>query len=260
MLHPLKQITKNCLRALGLTVQRRDRLAEYIPPGHSRSPYLPRVTRWSLGRICYLEDMLRRVAHVPGDVVECGVSVGYSLLYLTLLTELAGQDRHLYAFDSFQGFPSPAPADRRTDGAFSIQKGDYAAPPELVRRVLHDGQVSPRWAAERVHLVPGFFEQTLPRYTGTIALLHLDCDLFTSYQTCLTELYPRLAPGGVILLDEYNDPNFPGAARAIDTFFADKAECLEEYQRYGYRKFFVTRACPSPAFEEAAAWPGHSSV
>jgi hypothetical protein len=68
------------------------------------------------------------------------------------------------------------------------------------------------------------FDATLPKYEGRIALLHLDCDLYESYKTALTHLYEKVAPGGVVMFDEYDDSRWPGAKIAIDEFFADKAE------------------------------------
>lgn len=51
--------------------------------------------------------------------------------------------------------------------------------------------------------------------------VHLDVDLYSSYETCLPYFYKRLVSGGVIGFDEYNDPKWFGAKEAIDEF------CLE---------------------------------
>ncbi len=83
----------------------------------------------------------------------------------------------------------------------------------------------------------GYFEDTLPRYQGSIALLHLDCDLHQSYKTCLDMLYSRVMPGGVIMFDEYEDTNFPGAQKAINEFFTDKSEKVIAYNNYNYLKY-----------------------
>ena len=50
------------------------------------------------------------------------------------------------------------------------------------------------------------------------SLLHLDCDLYDSYKTCLNELYHKVSKGGVILIDEYKHPNWPEPQKAIDEF------------------------------------------
>lgn len=228
-------------RALGLTVSRRDQLAELIPPNYLSSPYLPRIYRSSAGRLLYFRDMMERIAGVPGDVVECGVSIGHGLLYFMLLGEMMGQGRTVWGFDSFEGFPESTAPDAKADGSYQAPKGHYATPAQLVSRVLQDGHVAQQLIDKNLRLVKGFFDETLSRYDGTIALLHLDCDLYASYRTCLSSLYERVAPSGLILFDEYEDDRFPGARRAVDEFFSDKGEEPSEYNRYGYRKFYIVK-------------------
>jgi hypothetical protein len=237
----MKQLVKRSFRGVGLTLARRDHLAELIPGDYVQSPYLPRVYRQSLARILYFKEMLDRVAPIPGDVVECGVSIGHGLLYFLLLGELMERERDVYGFDSFAGFPESTPQDTKADGSHQVSRGDYATPKQLVRRVLEDGRAARSSIEHRVHLLQGFFENTLPQYHGTIALLHLDCDLYESYQTCLRHLYGKVAAGGLILFDEYADPNFPGARKAVDEFFAGKPERVQEFPRYDYRKCFVVK-------------------
>lgn len=237
----IKSIVKHTFAAAGLHVERRDRLSEQIPGDYLRSPYLPPIYRQSLGRLVYFEQMFRRSAGVPGDLVECGVSIGTGLLNWCLLSELSGRDWNVWGFDSFEGFPPSVELDRRADGAFQTAAGDYATPPELVLRVLRDGRVSDEFVRSRVRLVRGFFDRTLGSFDGRIALLHLDCDLYESYLTCLGALYSKVTPGGLILFDEYEDETFPGAKVAIDEFFADKPEEVVRYENYGYVKYHVVK-------------------
>jgi hypothetical protein len=186
--------------------------------------------------------MVEQVAGVNGDFVECGVSIGHGLLSLMLLSDLTGRPRQVYGFDSFAGFPDSTPEDLTADGSYHKRRGDYASPLDIVTRVLADGRVDPAQIEQNLHLVPGFFDQTLPHYSGTIALLHLDCDLYTSYKTCLSQLYDRVQPGGLIMFDEYEDPNFPGAQQAADEFFTGREERILEYNKYGYRKYYAVKS------------------
>lgn len=238
----VKSVVKKAFLSVGLSVTKRDQLAEQIPREYFRSPYLPPICRQSLGRLFYFHHMIQRVAAVPGDLVECGVSIGYGILNWALLTELSGSNRRIVGFDSFAGFPASTEADRTADGNFSKEMGEYTSPPELVLKVLEDGSVSADFVARNVRLVRGYFESTLPRYSGSIALLHLDCDLYESYRTCLEQLYRLVVPGGIIMFDEYEDPRFPGAKRAIDEFFSDKVENPVAYQEYETLKFHVVKS------------------
>ena len=60
-------------------------------------------------------------------------------------------------------------------------------------------------------------------------LLHLDCDLYESYLTCLNNLYKNVVNKGVIVFDEYYSHKYPGARIAIDEFFEDKKGTFEYY-------------------------------
>jgi hypothetical protein len=219
----LKSLVKRSFRAVGLNVEWRDRLLESIT--YQDSPYLPRIYYESVRRLFYFRDMVDRVRAVPGNLVECGTSVGYGLLSFILIGELDGVRRDYYSFDSFEGFPAPAEEDRGTH----LTKGFLSSPPELLLKVLRDGGVPEELIRQRLHVRKGFFDQTLPHYDGPIALLHLDCDLYESYKTALEHLYAKVAPNGVIMFDEYKSPHFPGADKAIDGFFADKPETVVQH-------------------------------
>jgi len=241
-MNPLKMLVKRLFWTLGFKFSRRDRLEEQIPGDYLRSPFLPCVYRQSVGRLFYFRHILERLNEIPGDIVECGVSTGHGILYLALLCELTATRRIIWGFDSFSGFPASTEPDRKVDGSFEKQQYDYTSPPKIVLKVLADGRVSGDFVRECIRLVRGYFEETLHQYDGEIALLHLDCDLYESYTTCLNALYPKVRRGGIVMFDEYEDTNFPGAKRAIDEFFRDKAEKPLIYQGYYYLKYYVIKS------------------
>jgi tetratricopeptide (TPR) repeat protein len=117
-----------------------------------------------------------------GPVVECGVYHGFSLRLLSDRIR-----RPIHGFDSFQGLPeSWKPGE---------PAGSYSTQGRLPATAAH------------VQLHPGWFEQTLPdfaaRLEAPIALLHVDCDLYSSTRTVLTHLGPRLAPGSLLVFDDF---------------------------------------------------------
>ena len=236
-----RRLAKNLFRSAGLNVTRRDLLEEQIPEMYFRSPFLPPICRFSAGRLLYFQHLFELADKVAGDIVECGVSIGYGLLNWALLCQLRGSHKRIYGFDSFEGFPPAAASDRKQDGTFQTEVGEFASPPELVIRILKEGGVSDQFVHDNVRLIKGYFDSTLPGYRGSISLLHLDCDLYQSYRTCLQSLYDRVVPGGVIAFDEYEDANFPGARRAIDEFFQNKPEKPGIYGQFGVNKYFVVK-------------------
>jgi len=74
--------------------------------------------------------------------------------------------------------------------------------------------------ADRIAVVPGFFEDTLPTIDDRFCLALIDCDLERSITFCLEHLWDRIVDGGYIVVDDYANPGYPGAALAADRFFA----------------------------------------
>lgn len=187
-------------------------------------------------------DLLARTRDVPGDAAECGVFRGETLLAIGLRLAQAQppSSKRVIGFDSFEGFDELVEIDQQLGGADFIHKqvGGFR---ETSYPQLHD-KVR-RWGlADRVELVPGYFDDTLERCADRrFSFVHLDCDLYQSYKTCLEFFYPRLQPGAIVLLDEYNDPPWPGCNKAVDEFLADKPETLRMAEADGYQKWFFRR-------------------
>jgi len=244
----IKSAIKQALRSVGYKIEKIDPLEESIPADYNHSPFLPRIYRGALDRYLYFKDMVESVRQVEGDIVECGVSIGHGALLFSLFGEYVGVNRTYYGFDSFEGFPDPVAKDESTP---IKGRGFWANPPDTVLKVLRDGRLSEETIRDRIRLVKGWFDQTLPQYEGRIALLHLDCDLYESYKLALEQLYDKVQPGGIIMFDEYHDDRWPGATKAIDEFFADKPESVVPHPhcrwKYHVRKGDFTRVSAGPS-------------
>jgi O-methyltransferase len=172
-------------------------------------PAFPERTAGLFALIRYLVD-----EGVEGDVVECGVGRGVSFFLLGSFMAKLQHRGLLFGFDSFQGFPTPSPLDASPRNP---QGGEWAeTSPEHVKAHFADAGLND-FFEERCRLIRGFFEQTL---TGElpfteISMLHLDVDLYESYRTSGSVLEPLVAGKGVVLVDEFNDPAWPGATKAV---------------------------------------------
>ncbi len=172
-------------------------------------------------------------AGIEGALVECGVWRGGSMMAAALtLQRLGHSERELYLFDTYSGMPEPGAEDVASpyDG-YSPQKRwrrqarlgkEWAGVPvEEVRKRLEGTGYPP----ERLHLVPGMVEDTIPEQApAEIALLRLDTDWYASTKHELEQLYPRLAEGGVLIVDDYG--HYEGARRAVDEYFATQEPVL----------------------------------
>ena len=148
---------------------------------------------------------------VPGAVVDCGVWNGGS----SVLMSTGAPSRDVWLFDSFEGMPQPT----ENDGAGARQwVGDARGSIERVQECFaRYGRGAP------LHIVKGWFEETLPHHRseiGPIALLHVDADFYEGMRLALETLYPLVSPGGFIAIDDYGHRGFPGVKIAVDEFRA----------------------------------------
>lgn len=178
-----------------------------------------------------LAALTKAVGHIhrnriAGDIVECGVWRGGSMMAAArTLVNLNATDRALHLFDTYEGMPPPTEPDRDHQGraaeqllARSARDKDIWAIASLddVRRNL----LSTGYPAERISFVKGKVENTIPAAAPErIALLRLDTDWYQSTRHELEHLYPRLGPGGVLIIDDYG--HWQGARRAVDEYFAN---------------------------------------
>jgi O-methyltransferase len=167
----------------------------------------------------YLKNLLLvdQFRFVAGAVVECGTWKGGMIAGIA--TTL-GPERSYHLFDSYQGLP-PAkeidgPAAQRwqadTDGAQYHDNCTASA---------EDARAAMRLSgATDVHIVPGWFEETLaaPDLPEPIAILRLDGDWYDSTMTCLEALFPRVVQGGIVILDDYY--YWDGCSRAVHDYLS----------------------------------------
>jgi len=175
---------------------------------------------------------------VPGAILECGTHHGATLLGMAHVLRCRGSSARVYGLDSFEGFPEPSQGDAFEDGSMHplIRKGalNEASLDTLSARLKGMG------LSEQVTLIKGFFDDTLPTLAGErFSLVHLDCDLYDSYRSCLEFIYLRMLPGGYIVFDDYNSPAYVGARRAVDEFFADKPERIQYFPEASGRRYFT---------------------
>ncbi len=167
-----------------------------------------------LARLCMFVENIRQLEKdgVAGSIAELGVYKGTTAKILhTLLPE-----RRLYLFDTFTGFDARDLPGEKTTDAGAFQFDDTSA--EAVARFLGDSPL--------VTLCNGYFPDTAVAVPEgeVFALVHLDADLFKPTWDALEFFYPRISPGGYLILHDYSSMAWPGIAEAVDRFFADKPE------------------------------------
>lgn len=179
-------------------------------------------TMLSEARLYSLFSLAKHICeeNIPGNFVECGVSGGGSTaLMAAVIKRYTKQPRWLYAFDSFEGMPTPTEQDKLNGipaEATGWGTGTCAAPEASVREIC-----SKLSALDILRTIKGYFQDTLPEirdFVGMIALLHMDGDWYESTKTILHNLYDRVVNDGFIQVDDYG--NWDGCRQAIHEFEA----------------------------------------
>jgi O-methyltransferase len=152
---------------------------------------------------------------VPGDFIETGIWRGGSVILMRAILKAHGvTDRTVFAADSFEGLPKPDadtyPADKR-DPHWTFK--ELAVSLEQVRaNIERYGLLD-----DRVHFLKGWFKDTLPEAPiEQLAVARLDGDMYESTMTAIEALYPKLQPGGFLIVDDYGAVR--GCKRAIEDY------------------------------------------
>jgi O-methyltransferase len=152
----------------------------------------------------------------PGDFVELGCYKGDTSVLLQKMLVKNGFASRLWIYDSFEGLPEKTSEDQSVAGD-EFKKGELLVTKrEVVEKFKKAGLVLPR-------IKKGFFDQ-LPEdaFPEKIAFAFLDGDLYGSIKTSLKIVEPRVTKDSVILVHDYNNPQLPGVARAVDEWLGGR--------------------------------------
>ncbi len=143
-----------------------------------------------------------------GDFAELGVYKGG---VAKMLSEVA-PNKVMHLFDTFMGMPNIA-----VTGVDKHHAGDFAdTDVESVRAYI---------GSDNADLYDGIFPGTFLKYVGgffqgtQFSLVHLDADLYESTKAGIEIFWPRLIPGGIMILDDWLSSGCPGVLKAVADYF-----------------------------------------
>ncbi len=166
-------------------------------------------------------------AGIPGDIVECGVWKGGSMMAVArTLLNLGSTERQLYLFDTFEGMTAPTDLDTSQEygNAKEIWNRRKSEGTSWVRSPLDEvkrNMASVGYPEEHTVYIQGRVEDTLPAAAPeSIAILRLDTDWYESTRHEMIHLFPRLQEGGVLILDDYF--TWQGSRIAVDEYLEEQ--------------------------------------
>lgn len=157
---------------------------------------------------------------VEGDIVEFGCYVGTTSLFLQRLNLQAGRAKALHVYDSFAGLPQKTAPDTSPAGE-QFKGGELlAAKSQLIKNFRHAGLPLPV-----IH--KGWFEELAPAdVPHKISFAFLDGDFYTSIKSSLALVWPKLQPGAMVLVDDYQTEALPGVRQALKEWSGDHSFTL----------------------------------
>ena len=126
--------------------------------------------------------------------------------------------RVFHLFDTFEGFrKTDLEAEHGEASSYSTRSFADTHIPMVLRRIRGN---------ENIRIHKGYFPDTAGEVSqDQFALVHIDADLHNPTRAALEFFYPRLSPGGVIFIHDYNH-RWEGVKKAVDEFLVTIPEAL----------------------------------
>jgi O-methyltransferase len=194
-----------------------------------------RRTKLSPERLWILWQAVRNVAPLDGAAAEVGTYRGGSAYFIAAsFATIRGHEVPVEVIDTFDGHPQEKLSEYDaalhhkphafTSNVSYADVAEYLSP--FKQTTVHKGEFS--------SVTP-----VLPDHR--YALVHVDVDLLESTRDCLRYFGPRLLPGGVIVLDDYQSPTCPGVGRAAEEFLAASKGGFQSWHPHTEQLLLVKR-------------------
>ena len=149
----------------------------------------------------HIYDLLPFVENVPGLFAEIGTNKGTSAQFTAIMCP----ERTIHCYDTFAGIVGGR-----------VKEGEYG---EHVHMVSYE-ECKANLAGHNCVIHPGIFPETFDLWGEKFAFVYADTDTYFGTMESLKAFYPRMSPGGIILVDDVDHPNAPLIRKALDDFGA----------------------------------------
>jgi O-methyltransferase len=163
---------------------------------------------------------------INGSFIELGVAQGgcSALIWEVAFDKDSELNREVWLFDSFEGLPEPSKEDFRSGETGNhlrpLPVGSCLGELAFVEKLLFEKF---RFPKKKVHIIKGWFKETLPTHAKKIkdiALLRMDGDWYDSTKICLDYFYDKVVCEGIVIIDDYE--SCFGCKKAVDEFITNK--------------------------------------
>lgn len=177
-----------------------------------------------LYRLHELWTLAGQLANRGGDFLEVGVWRGGTGCLMAARAKALGSPARIFLCDTFSGVVKAGGMDAHYKG------GEHAdTSVEIVR------DLAAKMGLDNIDLLKGVFpDETGQRVADrTIALCHIDVDVYESAGQVLDWVWPRLQVGGVVVFDDYGFSTCDGVTRLVNERARD-ADALTMHNLNGH--------------------------
>ena len=195
-----------------------------------------------IGKLIVHYELFKMINKLPGNIVECGVFKGMSLIKFATFMNLLDnkKDKKILGFDVFGKFPQTKfKKDEKMRKKFIKDSGVSGISKEQLIQILKNKKLN-----KKIELIKGDITKTIPKYIEKnpnlkISLLNLDTDIYEPSVTVLNYLYPKIVKGGILILDDYGI--FPGETQAVDEYFQNKKIEIKQFPFQKTPKYIIKK-------------------
>lgn len=189
------------------------------------------IRRQAMSRFMVRYELFKKIVHIKGSIIECGVHRGGGLMAWAKLSsclEPYAIHRKVIGFDTFDGFVDINPKDTSEAVNDELKKNGFNSENYIYEELIEcikdydDNRFLNQF--EKVELVKGDALKTIPDYIERnqhllVSLLFLDFDLYEPTKVALEHILPRMPKGSIIAFDEINNKFWPGETVAMLEIF-----------------------------------------
>jgi hypothetical protein len=187
----------------------------------------PKTEQCNSGKLIAHYELFKKVSHLNGSIVKCGITAEEGFNRFTMIKDMIGteHEQKMIAFEKFQPVFEEGPAE---NGEVTLKvKERSALSLEHMQQTLVE-----KGLTEKVEFVPGIVCESIPNYLMEnpelkIALLNIDLDEYDTTMTTLEFLYPRLMPGGILIIDNFY--KYLDESKAVKDYFAPSKVTINNF-------------------------------
>jgi len=164
----------------------------------------------SFYRILKLNELLRNIKKVKGDIIEFGIWNGNNLFTIKKILEFYKQNKKLFGYDNFRGFPNPVGFNK-----IKRKKGVYAGDPKIINYIINFFKFKNIEIINDDILNLKIYKKKFKK----LSFIYIDCNIYEPVKNILNLLGSRLSKNGYIAFDEGLNNKKSGEGKALKEFY-----------------------------------------